>query len=232
MTPADLALLDGLFRASAKRAPTEAEVHDLLRLEYLFRDEVPAPLRDALDALASQREARGPFAEAAEWCLFVDDLSAGLPGSGTNLEWPKRRVALTLPGLPLVLTLGGGAAPGWRVGPAPVRLRPDERGEDRLSLLIAPSLDALVSACEIPCVAGCCGLGAFVVNSTVISAWLGRAGRGAGEAARIELEAALAELADAPDDAIVSYRMNAYWGATNCEAYLREWHDALVEALR
>lgn len=223
-------VLERLFRASTKRAPTDEEAGRLREAADAIFPDLPLALLDALEAFAAQREAGAPLGEAGSWVWLLDLITAALPGSEMVHEGLRRQ--LVVPGLPLSLTVGEGASAAWRVAgaPSPQRLTSEEGW--RLKLSLDPGLEALVKACEVHCVAGCCGTSAFDVSSAAMRPWLNEAGRDASEAARRELAATLAELAGKREDNIVSYRFNAVWSTGQCEDYLRRWHEALVEALR
>jgi hypothetical protein len=226
-------LLDRLFRGAVGRAPTEDEASRLRRAADDIFPDLPPTLRDALGALAAQTESGAALGDDASWAWLVDFVADAIPGGEITWEGPQRRFAL--PGLPLLLMIDEGASRAWRVGlpPEPRRLRPDRcRGNvGRLMLAEAPSLERLFEACEVHCVAGCCSTDAFDVSSAHIRWWLDEAGKAAGEAARRELEATLAELEGAREAPIVSYRLNVVWPPGEGERYLRRWHGALVEAL-
>lgn len=230
MVSNDNDVLERIFRASTNRAPTDEEASALREAAGAIFPELPPALLDALEALAAQREAGALLGEGASWGWLLDFVTTALPGSEMVHEGLRRQ--LVVPGLPLSLTVGEGASAAWRVGAAPTPKRLTSEEGWRLKLSLDPCLEALVTACEVHCVAGCCGTGAFDVNRASMRRWLAEAGRDAGEAARHELEATLAELSGKREEQVVSYRFNAVWPAGQCEDYLRTWYEALIEALR
>jgi len=99
-----------------------------------------------------------------------------------------------------------------------------------LVLEVRPALEPVIAACEVHCVAGCCGLDAFEVATSHVAAWVQEAGFDAARAARRELDVVLDELAAAGDVRVTAMRLNAWWQtARECEAYFRRFAECLDE---
>jgi len=213
-----------LLATIAGRAPTDAEKSTMRST----LTELPAVYHEALAALLDQRSACLDLTtEDASWSWQLQSLAAILPGA--EVTWHGGSMKLTLLRLEMPLIVEHADRVRLRVG-LDVERRLVEVAAGELALEVKPALEPLVAACEIFCVAGCCGLDAFEVATSHIAAWVKDAGVDAARAARSELRIVLDELATAGDARVRSTRLNAGWKtAPECEAYFRVFARCLDE---
>lgn len=150
------------------RTPTDAE-------ESTMRStlaELPAAYHEALGALLDQRSVCLDLTrEDASWSWLLQSIAAILPGAGVTWEGVSMKVTLERHEMPLVVDHAGRRAEARvRVALEVERRLVEVAGTAELALVVKPALEPLIKACEIHCVAGCCGLIAFeVATSTCTS---------------------------------------------------------------
>lgn len=231
MTDAPLsALIARLVVASCGRAPSAEEDAAIANERASSLQEVPAVYLEALEALLAQGEVERPITQDdAGWSWTLQIVAQLVPGAA--LVWDGNTMKLTLPGHPLALLVDSGPAAGYRVGlPIVKRLGTDTEG--RHVIHVTPELEPLLVACEVHCVAGCCGTSAFGVATHLIRNWIEKSSPDAGRTAARHLDDLLYELAHAPERPVVSHRFNAVWARPDeCVAYLSQWRTCLAEAL-
>jgi hypothetical protein len=218
-------LVGRLLATIAGRAPTDAE-------ESTMRStlsELPPVYHEALDALLDQRSVCLDLTrEDAAWSWQLQTLAAILPGA--EVTWDdgvSMKLTLERHEMPLIVDHAGRAR--VRVALEVERRLVEVRGGE-LALVVKPALEPVIAACEIHCVAGCCGLIAFEVATSHVAAWVKTAGLDAARAARRELEVVIDELAAARETPVTSARLNASWrNARECEAFFRGFVRCLDE---
>lgn len=190
--------------------------------------ELPAVYHEALGALLDQRNVSIDLTpEDAAWSWQLQTLAAILPGAEVTWHGVSMKLTLARHEMPLIVDHADRAR--VRVGHEVERRLVEARGGE-LALEVRPALEPLIAACEVHCVAGCCGLDAFEVATSHVAAWVKDAGIDAARAARRELEVVIEELAAASETPVQSSRLNASWrNAQECEAYLRGFARCLDE---
>lgn len=217
-------LVGRLLATIAGRAPTDAE-------ESTMRStlsELPPVYHEALGALLDQRNICLDLTrEDASWSWQLQTLASILPGAAVT--WHGVSMKLALPRLAMPLIVDHADRARVRVG-LEVERRVVEVRAGELALEVRQALEPLIAACEIHCVAGCCGLDAFEVATSHVAAWVKDAGIDAARAARRELAIVIDELAAMGETPVTSARLNAMWKhAGECEAYFRGFARCLDE---
>lgn len=213
-----------LLATITDRAPPDAEVSTTAST----LTELPAVYHEALDALLDQRNVSLDLTEEdASWSWQLQSLAGILPNAEVTWHGTTMTFALERHEMPLIVEQGPPAR--VRVGREITR-RLVEATNGGLTFDVKPALEPLLKACEVHCVAGCCGLSAFEVATSHVAAWVEEAGSDAARAARRELEVLLEELGAAGETRIRSKRLNAVWkSAKDCETYLRGYVRCLDE---
>ena len=100
---------------------------------------------------------------------------------------------------------------------------------------IPSPLIELIHACEVHCVAGCCGRDAFDIDAKHMTAWIRKrkAGIHEAKAALFQLERLIKLVKERTEDSISSDMddFNAWWQPSQCIEYLEIWRQQLVLAL-
>ncbi len=220
-----------MFVVAVGREPDVDEAADLDALCTQMTVGIPPVYAAALDALAVGVPACAPIDPSeASWDWTLYEVANALPGSVAAVV--DDGLSLTLVPDGVTLTVRARPTPEWRVArrvaPSAAVLVPETEG--RLRLEVPASLEGLVAACEVHCVAGCCGTGAFQVDAGTMAPWIARYGVAVARAAVTDLDAILAEVERASVP-IVSRRFNAVWPPGQCAEWLRRWRSQLSDAL-
>ncbi len=218
-------LHERLLATIGDRAPTAAEESTLTAT----LSELPPVYHAALEALLDGHPARLALSpDDAAWSWQLQTLADFLPSA--KVVWQGASMFFTLEGHALGLVVESGEDPCLRVA-TDVDRRLTGRPGSELALHVRPALEPLVAACEVNCVAGCCGLDAFEIGPAPIAQWVKAAGKDAARAARCELDTVLAELATAAGP-VSSMRFNAVWkSGRECASLLETMRRHLDEAL-
>lgn len=76
--------------------------------------------------------------------------------------------------------------------------------------------------CETYCVAGCCGVDAFEISEERVAEWVSKNGIAAAKDAREQLQTMISDISK-QDVTVTSDRLNAWWPAEACAAWLDKW---------
>ncbi len=213
-------------RLVATTASRAAEVDESSVTSTL--SELPSVYHEALQAMLEQRPVRLDLSsDDAAWSWRLASLAELLPGA--HVAWHGPAMLFTVGGHALGVVVDAEDGPCLRIALDAER-RVTEDADGALALRVRPALEPLVAACEVLCVAGCCGLSAFEVAPAPIARWVTAAGDDAARRARRELDVLLAELATVTRP-VGSARFNAAWrSGRECAAYLEGMRRRLDDA--
>lgn len=101
-----------------------------------------------------------------------------------------------------------------------------------LMLDIPQPLASLLHACEVHCVAACCGTDAFDVSAVHMIPWIQQRGADAAQEAIAQLDflitLAVNSLSRLCSD---EYGLGTDWSSAECVAYLESWRAEILRAL-